>query len=283
MTARQVAGAFWAALKRFDTRFGWSRSSNIALSTMLALFPFTIFALSLTRAISEDLATLDIVQFVYGTWPESIAEPIVNEVQAVLRDSSVKAMTIGGLLAVYFASNGVDAVREAFTAAYRDNDPRPFWKTRALSVLFVLGGAAILACAAILTFAVPIYVDTVYVDTEKGAESIRSYDALRRAVSYILLIFTVFACHMWLPVTHRHVKQVFPGVALTAVLWIAAGKGFALYVATFSSYSITYAGLAGVMAALVFMYIMAVIFVFGAEFNGRLIAARQEADTVEGG
>ena len=61
-------------------------------------------------------------------------------------------------------------------------------------------------------------------------------------------------------------------MVLTVALWLAAGKIFALYVANYSSYSITYAGLAGVMAALVFMYLMAVVFVIGAEFNGRLIA-----------
>ncbi len=63
MTARQVAGAFWAALIRFDAEYGWSRSSHITLSMMLALFPFTIFALSL----SQDFSTLDIVGFIYGT------------------------------------------------------------------------------------------------------------------------------------------------------------------------------------------------------------------------
>jgi len=270
MTTRQVAGALWAALIRFDSKYGWTKSSHIAMSMMLALFPFTIFALSLTQAVSAEFSTLDIVEFIYGTWPDSIAEPIVKEVRAVLQDSSVKAMTIGGLLAVFFASNGVDAVRQALTDAYREHDPRPLWKSRALCVVFVLCGSAILTVAAILTFAVPFYVDTFYA----GGEGIRSYDTLRLTISFGLLIFSVFACHLWLPGHHHTLKQVFPGVVLTVVLWLAAGKSFALYVANYSSYSITYAGLAGVMGALVFMYLMAVIFVIGAEFNGRLIAVK---------
>jgi len=77
---------------------------------------------------------------------------------------------------------------------------------------------------------------------------------------------------LWLPGHHHTLQQVFPGVVLTVLLWLAAGKISALYVTSYSSYSITYAGFAGVMAALVFMYLMAVIFVIGAEFNGRLIA-----------
>ena len=126
MTVQQVAGAFWAALVRFDAKNGWSKSSHIAMSMMLALFPFTIFALSLTQAVSAEFSAPDIVEFIYGTWPDSIAEPIEKEVRAVLKDSSVKAMTIGGLLTVFFASNGVDAVRQALTDAYREDEaPQP--------------------------------------------------------------------------------------------------------------------------------------------------------------
>ncbi len=191
-------------------------------------------------------------------------------------------MTIGGLLAVFFASNGVDAVRLALTAAYRDHDPRPLWKSRALCVLFVLCGSALLTFTAVLTFAVPVYLDAVYGSVEARPEDVRSYDSLRLTISFALLVFAVIAGHLWLPGQRHPLKQVLPGVVLTVVLWVAAGKGFALYVATFSSYSITYAGLAGVMAALVFMYIMAVIFVFGAEFNGRLIAASQNMGKAPG-
>ncbi|MBV1885472.1 MAG: YihY/virulence factor BrkB family protein [Parvibaculaceae bacterium] len=274
MTVRQVAVAFWKALVRFDTGYGWSKSSHIAMSMMLALFPFTIFALSLTQALSAEFSSLDIVEFIYGTWPDSISEPIVKEVRAVLKDSGVKAMTIGGLLAVFFASNGVEAVRQALTAAYREHDTRPLWKSRALCVVFVLCGSAILSVSAILTFAVPFYFDVIVGDAEHLGAGFWSYGTLRDAVSFIVLIFSVFACHMWLPGHHHPVKQIAPGALVTVCLWVVAGKLFAIYAATYSSYSITYAGLAGVMSALMFMYLMAVIFVIGAEFNGRLIAER---------
>ncbi|GAA6193805.1 YihY/virulence factor BrkB family protein [Phaeobacter sp. NW0010-22] len=280
MNVGLILRAFWAALVRYDGKYGWSKSSHIAMSMMLALFPFTVFALSLTQAVSAEFSSLDIVEFIYGTWPDSIAEPIVREVQAVLRDSGVKAMTVGGLLAVFFASNGVDAIRQALTDAYRENDPRPLWKSRALCVVFVLCGSAILTVAALLTFAVPLFFDFVEANGETQDATWRGYETLRLGISFVLLIFSVVACHLWLPGTHHTIKQVFPGVLLTVVLWIVAGKIFALYVTSFSSYSITYAGLSGVMAALVFMYLMATIFVIGAELNGRLIAIG-DADKME--
>lgn len=279
MTVRFWAEIFWLAMIRFDQNDGWSRSSHITLSLMLALFPFAVFAMSFAQAISQDLSIVDLVEFIYGTWPDDIAQPIVDEVQAVLRDSDVKAMTIAGLLAVFFASNGVDAVRQSLTAAYRDHDPRPLWKSRALCVLFVFCGAALLSLSAGLVFVIPMLFDTVSFNFGWRPEIGAILSATRRFFPFVLLLCAVIACHLWLPGQRHALKQVLPGVVVTTILWLAVGKGFEIYAAAFSSYSITYAGLAGVMAALVFLYIMAVIFLFGAEFNGRLIASRTKQRT----
>jgi membrane protein len=46
---------------------------------------------------------------------------------------------------------------------------------------------------------------------------------------------------------------------------------FAYYLATFANYTATYAGLASVMIVLVFLYMLAVIFILGAEINAALM------------
>ena len=60
------------------------------------------------------------------------------------------------------------------------------------------------------------------------------------------------------------------GVILTILLWGLAGAGFSYYLAQFASYNATYAGLAGVMVALIFLYLMSALLILGAEFNGAL-------------
>jgi membrane protein len=52
---------------------------------------------------------------------------------------------------------------------------------------------------------------------------------------------------------------------------------FAIYLKSFANYAATYAGLAGVVTAIFFLYVVAVLMIFGAEFNaalGRLRARR---------
>jgi len=85
-----------------------------------------------------------------------------------------------------------------------------------------------------------------------------------------LIVAAVTASHIWLPVERRSVRQLWPGILVTLVLWAVAAQGFAIYVDRFASYSATYAGLAGAMSALMFLYLVAAILIFGAEFNGSL-------------
>ena len=98
-------------------------------------------------------------------------------------------------------------------------------------------------------------------------------DAVRWCAAFCLLIFVVFACHRWLPGRRRQLAQLRPGILLTLALWIIAASGFSLYLDSFANYSATYAGLAGIMTALIFLYLMAAILIFGAEYNSALTRA----------
>jgi membrane protein len=276
-SASVMITALREAYARFDSDSGWPKSSHVAMSTMLALFPFCIFALSLAGQLTSDLSIDDMVAFVYGAWPDAIAEPITNELRAVLSQSGAKTTLFGAVLAIYFASNGIDAVREVVSDAYRDKDPRPLWRRRLICVAFVFAGAILIALAGALSVGLPLYLRSAEVMAPAWITAAVSSDALRLIFTALLLTFAVYACHAWLPGVRRTARDVMPGVVLNMVLWGVAGQVFSIYFTHFSSYSVTYAGLAGVMAALVFLYVMAVIFVFCAEFNGRLHAARMAA------
>ncbi|MEP2029048.1 MAG: YihY/virulence factor BrkB family protein [Paracoccaceae bacterium] len=262
------------ALRRFDEENGWQRSSHIALSMMFALFPFCIFCLSLAGFVSVHLKTDELIEFVFGTWPDVVAQPIISELEAVLAQSSGTTLTFSALLAVFFASNGVDAIRISITEAYREKDIRPMWKTRLLCIAFVIFGGALLVTSAALLVALPLYFKLfeiappdLYLRLVAGKTSL--------LVAVAALVFAVIACHKWLPGIHRPLRDVMPGVILTLVLWGTVARLFEFYLVNYATYSVTYAGLAGVLAAQLFMYLMAVIFVFGAEFNGRLASLRR--------
>ncbi|MHA6261804.1 YihY/virulence factor BrkB family protein [Arenibacterium sp. CAU 1754] len=269
-----VPAALLKAMRRFNSDNGWIMSSHVAMSMMLALFPFILFVVALAGALSRDVDVNELIEVVFGVWPDEIAAPIIEEIRAVLEADSLQLMTVGGVLAVYFASNGVDAVRLAISRAYRESDPRPFWKTRGLAILFVLFGGAALILGVTIGLGLPAYFRFVAAAMPDALLTWTESVGLQTVVTLGTLTLAVAACHIFLPGLRYSLSVIWPGVVLTVVLWIGAVWGFSYYVAYFADYSATYAGLAGAMAALIFLYLMAAILILGAEFNGALMRDR---------
>ncbi len=270
MILRHYGSALLEAWKEFNTDYGWSRASHLAMSMLLALFPFCIFAVAVAGVVGAELDSETVAEFVFGAWPDDIAVPITQEIEAVLAQSSRERLTIGAMLAVFFASNGVDAARIAITGAYRDTDSRSIWEIRLLCIGFVVGGAFLLSAAAVIGVILPAYFEFVSKAAPQLYTPALSHDAVRAATTIVLLVTALSAAHIWLPGVRRPLVSMIPGIVLTLSLWAISGYLFVSYFRNFGSYSLTYAGLAGVMAALVYLYLMSVMFVLGAEFNGVL-------------
>ena len=81
----------------------------------------------------------------------------------------------------------------------------------------------------------------------------------------------LIGAHTILPAGRPPLPAVAPGILLTLALWLAFGVGFGDYLLHFAdNYIVTYAGLASIMMALVFLYALSAIFIFGAELNQTL-------------
>ena len=95
----------------------------------------------------------------------------------------------------------------------------------------------------------------------------------------VLVIVALFVAHKWLPAGHRRVIDILPGIGLTIAGSLLSGYVFGQYLARFANnYVTTYAGLASVIIALVFLYFIATIFVFGGAFNAAIMKTRLPRD-----
>jgi len=76
----------------------------------------------------------------------------------------------------------------------------------------------------------------------------------------------LFAYHLWLAAGHRTLRQVWPGVAVSVVIWLLTAGLYSYYL-NFSDYTRFYAGLSQLMVALLFFQVTAIIIMLGAEVN----------------
>src|SRR5437660_1507304 len=94
----------------------------------------------------------------------------------------------------------------------------------------------------------------------------------RYGITIAAMIVALFVLHAWLPCGRRSFLQILPGIVFTMVASLISGIVFGQYLARFASNYVTmYAGLASVIIALVFLYFIAAIFVYGGELNAAIM------------
>src|SRR5437762_6859560 len=86
---------------------GWAIASHIALSTLMALFPFLIVLTSLAGFFGSKELADGAVGLLLQVWPQQVADALSGEIHDVLTTTRGGVLTVGAVLAVYFASNGV--------------------------------------------------------------------------------------------------------------------------------------------------------------------------------
>src|SRR5260370_5637611 len=274
---RKLIAIFYDAYLRFIADDGWAISSHIALSTLTSLFPFLIFVTALAGFFGSQSLSDEAARLIFDAWPPIVANPISGEVHNVLTAPRGGLLTIGAILALYFSSGAIEALRVGLNRAYERTETRPWWLLRLESIAYVLVGAISLLTLAFLVVLWPL-IWAAALSFAPGLEPLQSLVTIGRlAIASLLMAVSLIIAHRLLPTGRRTFLEIAPGVALTFVCCVAFGEVFGAYLAEFArNYVSTYAGLASVMVALVFLYFMAAIFVFGGDLNAAIIRARKQ-------
>jgi len=100
--ARLIFGILYDAIGRFNRDDGWPIASHVALSVILALFPFLIFGAALAAFLGSDSFSDTAIHVIFDGWPKSIADPLTREVENVLTNQRGDLLTFGAAAALGF-------------------------------------------------------------------------------------------------------------------------------------------------------------------------------------
>jgi len=276
---KQIRYVYHIAIDAFYTFLaddGWAIASHIALSTLMALFPFLIVLTSLAGFFGSKQLADQAVSLLLNIWPQQVADSLSGEIHDVLTTTRGDILTIGAVLAVYFASNGVEALRVALNRAYAVTEPRRWYWLRLESIGYTLVAAFTSLAMAFLIVLGPLMLEAARRHIPFFVESNESaLNAARYGITIGALIVALFILHAWLPAGRRGFVQILPGIVFTLVASLISGIVFGQYLARFANNYVTmYAGLASVIIALVFLYFIAAIFVYGGELNASIIKSQ---------
>ncbi len=88
--------AFW----QFNADDGWAIASHIALSGLMALFPFFLVLTAVAGIIGSTNLASEAARLVLEAWPQEVSGPIALEIQHVLEGAQQQVLTVGAALAL---------------------------------------------------------------------------------------------------------------------------------------------------------------------------------------
>lgn len=275
--------ALWAVLREAFLRL-WSDDAfglagNVAFRALLAIFPFLIFTSSLTAFIGNRSMATDLSAFLIAIVPQTLVEPIILEVEAVMTVQRGGILSLGILLTIWFAIGGVDGLRVGLNRAYGIRETRSIFGLYAMQVAVVMMASLVLVLVGYLLVLAPrvgSMMHTLMPGFDPGSVT---FALIRYPTAVAILLVALFLAHVLLPARRTRFANIWPGVLLTLAVWILLTVAFSFYLSTFARYASYYAGLAGIVAALYFMYLAALVLIFGGEFN-RALRIRRIAQAV---
>ncbi len=272
---------FVKALKRLFADEAIPLAGNIAFRTIFSLFPFLIFLTSVAGFFGSEALAGKIVNFLLGVAPADLVKPFAAEIMSILTVPRTGLLSIAALLTIWSAMGGVDSVRVGLNRAYDIKETRSIWKLYALNVIFVIGATGMLLSVSVLLVFVPAVTQVLDAYAPEALISLTPYEVYRYPLAILVLLFGLLVAHRFLPSQVLRRRDVLPGIVMTVAVWIILTAGFSWYLRNFNSFASTYASLSGLFASMFFVYLGAVVLIFGGEVNRILILARTKAGIPE--
>ena len=246
--------------------------------SVLSIFPALLALVSLLgifgQAGKTTSALLEIVQgFAPGDTVEAIRQPVEQ-----LSSSSAAGLTlvIGILTALWSASGYVGAFGRAMNRIYEIDEGRPFIKLRGTMLLVTIATVLIvLVLSAMLVLSGPV-AEAVGNAIGLGGAVLTAWNILKWPVILLLVILAIAILYYATPnVKQPKFRWMSLGSTIALVIFLLASLAFAFYVANFNSYEKTYGAIGGVIISLLWLWILNMSLLFGAEFDAEMERGRQ--------
>ena len=255
------------AIKQFLHKNCQYMAAAISFYALFSMFPL-------------GLAVISILGFIIGT--ESSNETLAKEIADVLPISSdligstmegiISARAITGIASfvglVWTSSAAFSAVRKGINTAWGVTTPRAFLWERIIDIGLVFAAGLLVL---IILFTAPLIeiirqiFEYTLPQNEIPADMI--WGTIADLVSPLLAFISILILYRWLPNTKVKIIHVVPGALLASICFILAQLGFIWYVGKFPVYNILYGAVGAIMALLAWVYISALIILFGAQIT----------------
>jgi membrane protein len=245
-------------------------AAGVVFFGLLAIFPaitalvsfYGLFANPST--IGANLQTLALML------PEGSFQIVQDQIARVLAKGNTElgaTFLFGLCLAIWSANAGVKALIEALNIAYKEPEKRSFLRLNLISLTFTLGGivALLLMVGAVVAF--PLLLDHLGL----GPESKLIISLARWPLLFLILWGALGLLYRFGPSREQpRWEWLNVGTLAAVLLWIVGSSLLSWYLSDFANYTATYGSLGAAIGLMMWMWMSAIIVMWGAELNSEI-------------
>lgn len=253
-----------------------TRASSLAFNFFLAFFPSIIVLFTLIPYIPIVNIQETLMELISTILPPLTNEIAFSTIDDIVNNPRSGLLSIGFILTIFFATNGVNSLIEAFNSSYHINESRSIIQQRLLS----FGITFLLSCILMITILLIIFSKIVvnYLITIELVDN--------KSVEYILFgkwIVIIFMLFVGISITYhfgprvkKKFKLITPGSIISTCLIIITSSFFNYYISNFAEYNKVYGSIGTLIIILLWMYFNSIILLIGFELNASIFNAKKQ-------
>ena len=254
------------------------RAAELAFFLIMALFPLLIFLLTLLTFFpgSRDLA----IQYLARVVPDEAMGLINRWVTELFRSRSGAVLSFGLLFSVWSASTGMSALMDILNTAYEVKEARSFIKEKGTAIILTIA----LTLLAVAGITLVIYGKPLieWFLKRMTVESSAMLSLITPIGGVALLYLSLALIYNFGPNVNRKANRAWPGSIFAVIGILLASYLFSLYLKFGPSYNATYGSLGAVVVLMLWLYLVGLVIMVGAELNCELMKSDDNVPTTSG-
>ncbi len=269
--ARRLALTVYSEL--FRTRI-FTVAAALAFFFLLAFIPLLIVLASLLAYLPLPNLFGQLLLLLSSFVPPDSLQLVARVMNSLLAPGKGKVIGIGLVGALWAASGGFSASIDALNIAYDADVSRPWWRDRlqALVLTVTVGGLAVVSLLSIILGPEFGHLLTSFFGVSFSAT--RFWPVLRVVIMFTTFVGGVTLLYFLAPTVKQRLSATVPGAVLAVTVFFGGSYGLSFYIFHFSGYSKGYGPLGATLALMLWLYIIALAVLVGAEINAELLKIR---------
>jgi membrane protein len=276
---RLTSLAIWRGVMGVYSSYDLTFASSIAYYSLLSLFPFFLLVLSILGSVSSDPNDrAAILAFVLRYFPRQFE--FVTTQLASMEDARIRLGVAGSLLMIWASMGVFGAITSAVNHAWGVDRTPSYLKHKLISFTMLVAASVLLLVGLLLVTAINLIEARWFAVVALHAPrlAVLHHFAVQWA-STAVFIAVVGLIFYFVPNAKVRFRDVWVGAVVTGLLWRGALSAFSWYVRDLSRFSHIHGSIAAVVVFLIWVYISAVLLLYGVEVtaaNARLRRHRPE-------